>query len=159
MAIKFYSILFYSILFYFILFYSILFQCPLPLWQPLGLIQVLLQAIHKDYVFGLAQVDIHTLKGFKDKFHDYRPSSSLSHCPRRMQSKQGTVQQESATSAPPTAVIFTATVVAAMAAVAAEAAAAAGSQRQHRSDHHRGEEAPSSPCPSRSLWCDPLQPL
>ena len=60
--------------------------------------QVLLQVIHEDRIFGLAQVDIHTPEGLKDKFCDYRPFSSLSHCPGRMQSKQGTVQRESATS-------------------------------------------------------------
>ena len=60
--------------------------------------QVLPQVIHEDRIFGLAQVDIHTPEGLKDKFCDYCPFSSLSHCPRRMQSKQGTVQRESATS-------------------------------------------------------------
>ena len=74
--------------------------------------QVLLQVIHEDCVFGLVQVDTHTPEGLKNQFHDYHPSSSLSHCPRRMQSKQGTVQQESATSAPPAAIVVAATVMA-----------------------------------------------
>ena len=95
--------------------------------------QVLLQAIHEDSVFRLAQVDIHTPEGLKDKFCGYRSSSvALS---------KGNVQQESATSAPPAAVIIAATVVAeaaaAAAAVAAAAAAVVESHRQHRGQHHR----------------------
>ena len=81
------------------------------------------------------------------KFRDYRPFSSVSHCPRRTQSKQGTVQQESAASALPAAIVVTATVAAAVAVAAAAAAAVAaavGSQRQHCGHHHCGEEAQSS---------------
>ena len=123
---------------------------------------VLLQVIHEDHIFGLAQVDIHTPEGLKDRFRDYRPFSSVSQCPRRTQSKQGTVQRESAASPLPAAIVVTATVAAAVAAaavaVAAVAAAAAVSQRQHCGHHHCGEEAQSSSRPGLSLWCDPLQP-
>ena len=35
--------------------------------------QVLQQAIREDLVFGLAQVDIHTPEGLKDKFQDLPP--------------------------------------------------------------------------------------
>ena len=90
------------------------------------------------------------------------PFSSVSHSPRRTQSKQGNVQRESAASALPAAIVVTATVAAAVAAaavaVAAAAAAGVGSQRQHCGHHHCGEEAQSSWRPGPSLWCDPLQP-
>ena len=86
------------------------------------------------------------------KFCDYRPFSSVSHCPRRTQSKQGTVQRESAASALPAAIVVTDTVAAAV------AAPGVGSQRQHCGHHHCGEEAQSSSRPGPSLWCDPLQP-
>ena len=51
-------------------------QPPLPgttLPDPGADMQSILQAIREDWVFGLAQVDIHTNEDLKDKFHDLPP--------------------------------------------------------------------------------------
>ena len=97
-------------------------------------------------------------RGVEDKFRDYRPFSSLSHSPRRMQSKQGTVQRESATSALTRRHLRHCHSSGSSGSSSCCSGSSSGVAATTLWPPPLWREGPSSSRLGPSLWCDPLQP-